>query len=110
MRRMDKRNNPRRAHVRHILVANKPEARDILEQIQNSKKPLKEFKKMAKRFSNCASGSKKGDLGEFVEGQMVLDFEKAVWATEPESVPAKFIKTQFGYHIIWVHSKTDNSE
>ena len=65
---------------------------------------------MAKRFSNCASGSKKGDLGEFIEGQMVLDFEKAVWATEPESVPAKFIKTQFGYHIIWVHSKTDSSE
>jgi len=41
---MDKRNNPRKAHVRHILVANKPEAKDILHQIQNSKKPLKEFK------------------------------------------------------------------
>ena len=107
---MDKRNNPRKAHVRHILVANKPEARDILQQIQNSKKPFKEFKKLAKRFSNCPSGSKKGDLGEFVEGQMVLDFEKAVWESDEEQVPKKFIKTQFGYHIIWVHSKTERSE
>lgn len=110
MRRMDKRNKPRKAHVRHILVANKPEARDILDQIQNSKKPFKVFKKLAKRFSNCPSGSKKGDLGEFIEGQMVLDFEKAVWASEEEAIPTKFIKTQFGYHIIWVHSKTEHSE
>ena len=59
MRRIDRRNNPRKAHVRHILLANKPQAREILEQIQNSKKPLKEFKKLAKKFSNCPSGSKK---------------------------------------------------
>ena len=110
MRRMDKRNNPRKAHVRHILVANKPEAKDILHQIQNSKKPLKEFKKLAKRFSNCPSGSKKGDLGEFVEGKMVLDFEKAVWAADTEATPTKFIKTKFGFHIIWVHSRTEPSE
>ncbi len=110
MRRMDKRNNPRKAHVRHILLANKPEAKDILQQIQDSKKPLKEFKKLAKKFSNCASGSKKGDLGEFVEGQMVQDFENAVWQAEPESIPTKFIKTQFGFHIIWVHSKTEQNE
>jgi len=106
MRRIDRRNNPRKAHVRHILVANKPEAREILQYIQESKRPLREFKKMAKRYSNCPSGSKKGDLGEFVEGQMAIDFEKAVWEMEEESIPTKFIKTQFGFHIIWVHSKT----
>jgi peptidyl-prolyl cis-trans isomerase C len=106
MRRIDRRNNPRKAHVRHILVANKPEAREILQCIQESKRPLREFKKMAKRYSNCPSGSKKGDLGEFVEGQMAIDFEKAVWEMEEESIPTKFIKTQFGFHIIWVHSKT----
>ena len=47
--------------------------------------------------------AKKGDLGEFVEGQMVQDFEDAVWAMEPESIPQSFIKTQFGYHLLWVH-------
>ena len=42
----------------------------------------------------------KGDLGEFVEGQMVRQFEDAVWKTEVDEIPSKFIKTQFGYHII----------
>jgi hypothetical protein len=60
-------------------------------------------KRLAKKYSNCSSATKKGDLGEFVEGQMVQKFEDAVWVTEPETVPQNFIKTQFGYHILWVH-------
>ena len=37
---------------------------------------------------------------------MALSFEDAVWETEIDEIPKKFYKTQFGYHIIWVHSKT----
>ena len=74
--------------------------------IQDAKKPLKEFKKLAKKYSTCSSGSKKGDLGEFIEGQMVQDFEDEVWSMQPETIPQRFIKTQFGFHIIWVHSIT----
>lgn len=107
MRRHDKRNNPRQAHVRHILVPDKPLARKLIEEISNAKKPLKVFKKSAKIHSTCPSGSKKGDLGEFTEGQMVKEFELGVWQTEVDEIPSRFIKTQFGYHIIWVHSKTD---
>ena len=106
MRRHDRRKKPRFAHVRHILVGNKPDAKLCLEAIQDAKKPLKIFKKLAKQYSTCPSGSKKGDLGEFIEGQMVQDFEEEVWSMQPESVPQRFIKTQFGYHIIWVHSIT----
>ena len=106
MRRHDKRNNPRKAHVRHILVANKPDAREIIRLISNSKNAFKMFKKLAKKYSNCPSGAKQGDLGEFTEGQMVREFELAVWHSEVDEVPTKFIKSQFGYHIIWVHSKT----
>lgn len=105
MRRLDRRRKPRKAHVRHILVTGKPVAKMILEAIQTAKKPLKVFRKMAKKYSNCPSGSKGGDLGEFIEGQMVQDFEEAVWASELETVPESFIKTQFGFHILWVHSK-----
>ncbi len=107
MRRHDKRNNPRKAHVRHILVSNKPDAREIIELINNSRNSLKMFKKLAKKYSNCPSGSKKGDLGEFTEGQMVKEFESAVWNSGIDEIPTKFVKTQFGYHIIWVHSKQD---
>ena len=42
-------------------------------------------------------------LDEFVEGQMVKEFEAAVWSGEIESVPSEFVRTQFGYHIIWIH-------
>ena len=49
---------------------------------------------------------KKGDLGEFVEGQMVGNLSLRL-ETEVDEIPSKFVKTQFGYHIIWVHSKTD---
>ena len=90
--------------MRHILVANKPEIKMVLDEIKGSKKPLRTFKKMAKKYSNCPSGSKGGDLGEFVEGQMVQTFEDAVWSSELETIPKNFIKTQFGFHVIWVHS------
>ena len=107
MRRHDRRRKPRKAHVRHILVAHKPDAKTILEQIQAAKKPFRIFKKLAKKHSNCPSGSKGGDLGEFIEGQMVQDFEDAVWSSIIEAVPESFIKTQFGYHVLWVHSVTE---
>ena len=70
--------------MRHILVANKPDA-SKLEQINTSKKPFRTFKKLIK-YSNCPSGSKGGDLGEFIEGQMAQTFEDAVWASELETV------------------------
>ncbi len=107
MRRHDKRKSPRRAHVRHILVPDKPTARKIIAEISQARNPLKAFKKIARKTSTCPSGSKKGDLGEFIEGQMVKHFEDAVWKTEVDEIPSKFIKTQFGYHIIWVHSKSE---
>ncbi len=34
---------------------------------------------------------------------MVQKFEEAVWAMVPETVPESYIKTQFGYHLLWVH-------
>ena len=48
MRRHDKRNNPRKAHVRHILVPEKPLARKLIDEITSARNPLKLFKKSAK--------------------------------------------------------------
>ena len=93
----------RMATVRHILVPNKPQAKEILDQIKNAKRPFRMFKKMAKSYSKCPSAKKGGMLDEFVEGQMVKEFESAVWSGEIESVPSEFVRTKFGYHIIWIH-------
>ena len=102
MRRHDKRKSPRKAHVRHILVPDKPTARKIIEEVLQARNPLKAFKKMARKFSICPSGSKKGDLGEFVEGQMVRQFEDAVWKPKSmrylaNSLRHNLVITLFGY-------------
>jgi peptidyl-prolyl cis-trans isomerase C len=91
------------ATVRHILVASKPQAKEVLEVLSQSKRPLKAFKKMAKEYSKCPSGKKGGLLDEFSKGQMVKEFEEAVLACDLESVPSEFVRTKFGFHIIWVH-------
>ena len=95
------------ATVRHILVPTKPQAKDILDAIRTSKKPLKVFKKLAKDYSKCPSSKKGGLLDEFTEGQMVNEFEQAVWSSVVETVPSEFVRTKFGYHIIWVHELKD---
>ena len=96
----------RYAHARHILVGSRSQAHAILDEIVKAKKPLKVFKKMARDYSKCSTSEKKGDLGEFHEKQMVPEFLKQVWAQELEQCDC-FIKTRFGFHLIWVHSRDD---
>jgi parvulin-like peptidyl-prolyl isomerase len=96
----------RYAHARHILVGSKSQAQAILDEIIKAKKPLKVFKKMARDYSKCSTSAQKGDLGEFHEKQMVPEFSKQVWAQEIEKCDC-FIKTRFGFHLIWVHTRDD---
>lgn len=96
-------NEFRLATVRHILVPSKPQAKEVLDVLSQAKRPLKAFKKMAKEFSKCPSSKKGGLLDEFTTGQMVREFEEAVLESEIEAVPTEFVRSKFGYHIIWVH-------
>ena len=54
----------------------------------------------------CPSKEVGGDLGEFTQGQMVLEFENACIDAEVGKVTEP-VKTQFGYHLIKLESKTD---
>ena len=94
------------AHARHILVGSKADAQEILNRIKSAKKPLKVFKKLAQNYSTCTTAAKKGDLGRFHEKEMVPEFSKQVWEQELEQCDC-FIKSRFGYHLIWVHSRDD---
>jgi|TARA_B110000902_G_C13937957_1_gene448570 peptidyl-prolyl cis-trans isomerase C len=67
---------------------------------------LKDFQKMARKKSTCPSSQKGGDLGWFRKGQMVPPFEEAVWKNELSTV-SEPVKTQFGYHLIWVHERDE---
>ena len=84
----------------HLLVKTEEEALKLKEEIANGK----EFAKAAEEVSLCPSGQNGGDLGYFTKGQMVKEFEDAAFSMEVGEVSAP-IKTQFGYHLLWVTQK-----
>ena len=91
------------AWASHILVNSKSEAIQLKEKISK----LKEFQKLARKKSTCPSSQKGGDLGWFRKGMMVREFDEAVWSI-PLSTTSNPVKSQFGYHLIWVHEREEN--
>jgi len=96
-------------HARHILVEKEKDAQDIIATL----KPLEgealktKFIDLAKTKSTGPSGPKGGDLGTFAKGQMVPEFSKAVWALENGQMTMSPVKTQFGYHVILLETKSE---
>jgi len=88
----------------HILVKDADTAQMLVQRIQDGES----FEKLAFDYSIDPSAKKgKGDLGYFTWGQMVDEFQNAVWAMEPGEVSPP-VKTQFGYHIIKVVDRLAN--
>ena len=81
----------------HILVPTELDAIKLKSQI----KTFEDFSKYAKLYSTCPSGQRGGDLGCFGRGMMVKPFENAAFDGKVGEVSDP-IKTQFGYHLIWV--------
>jgi parvulin-like peptidyl-prolyl isomerase len=100
---------PETVHARHILVKSDKEAKEIINQLKGLKgdKLKEKFIELAKAKSTGPSGPKGGDLGSFKKGQMVPEFSKAVWALNPGEITTKPVKTQFGYHVIYLEEKND---
>lgn len=96
-------------HARHILVKEEKEAKAIIDELKALKgEALKaKFIELAKSKSTGPSGPKGGDLGSFSKGQMVPEFSKAVWALKVGEVTLTPVKTQFGYHVIFLEGKAD---
>ena len=94
------------ARARHILVEDKALAEDLLAQIEDGA----DFAELAMEHStDPGSGAKGGDLGEFGPGQMVPEFDEAVFSAEVGDILGP-IKTQFGFHIIEVLELTEGRE
>lgn len=94
-------------HARHILVKDEKTAQAIIDEMKDLKgDALKtKFIELAKAKSTGPSGPKGGDLGSFSKGQMVPAFSKAVWALKVGDITTKPVKTQFGYHVIYLEEK-----
>ena len=99
---------PETVHARHILVKNEKDADEVIKALKglNGDKLKEKFIELAKSKSTGPSGPKGGDLGNFKKGQMVPEFSKAVWALKPGEITTKPVKTQFGYHVIYLEDKT----
>ena len=108
---LDKFKEKATVHARHILVKDEKEAQAITDELKTLKgEALKtKFIELAKTKSTGPSGPKGGDLGSFTKGQMVPEFSKAVWNLKVGEVTSKPVKTQFGYHIIYLEDKKEAS-
>jgi len=103
----DEFNEKESVHARHILVKTKAEAEKIIAQLKSlsGEKLKQKFIELAKKYSTGPSGSKGGDLGYFAKGQMVPAFNDKVLSMKKGHVTLKPVKTQFGYHVIYVEDK-----
>jgi peptidyl-prolyl cis-trans isomerase C len=92
----------KKAAARHILVPTEKECTDLKTQIEKGEA---KFDDLAKKHSKCPSGRDGGNLGEFRPGQMVPEFDKVVFSAPLNAVQGP-VKTQFGYHLIEVTSRS----
>ncbi len=96
-----------KASASHILIKGGAEAANKLEdlKVEIGDSPVS-FAKAAAEYSACPSASRGGDLGEFGPGAMVKEFDTVVF-NEPVGVVHGPIKTQFGYHLIYIRDRTE---
>lgn len=88
----------------HILVDSEEQALEILGKIKSGELS---FEDAAMQYSSCPSGERGGNLGDFSQGQMVPEFDKAVFSMEAGEITEVPVKTQFGYHLIKLNSKNE---
>ena len=89
------------ASARHILVPTLETCEELKKKIEGGA----DFADVAREHSQCPSGKEGGSLGEFGPGQMVPEFDTVVFKEEVGKVHGP-VKTQFGFHLIEITSRT----
>ncbi|MCP4252246.1 MAG: hypothetical protein GY775_02350, partial [Candidatus Scalindua sp.] len=110
--------NGARVKASHVLIdtrnlktdAELKEAKDKIDIVKVQIDKGADFAEMAKKYSNCPSAEKGGDIGFFQrKGSIVEEFAQVAFAMKVGEI-SEPIKTQFGYHIIMVTEKEDGKE
>lgn len=96
-----------KAQAAHIIVhvseqRSEAEARRLVEAAERGLAQGAPFAEVAERFSDCKGNG--GSLGWFERGEMVDEFDAAVFALEPGQRSGIF-RTPFGYHIAELRAK-----
>ena len=102
----DKFVSPATVNASHILVDSEEKAKEIYEKIEKGEMS---FEDAAKEYSSCPSKDNGGSLGDFGKGQMVPEFDAAVFAMAVGEVTKAPVQTQFGYHLIRLNSKNEGA-
>ncbi len=101
---------PDKVRASHILLMYKgsrsaqvtrtrEEARREIERLRAELAEGADFAALARAHSDCPSGRDGGDLGVFGQGDMVPEFDNAVFALEVGE-DSDVVETAFGYHLI----------
>ncbi|HOI82887.1 MAG TPA: peptidyl-prolyl cis-trans isomerase [Campylobacterales bacterium] len=100
----EKFNQPELFNARHIIVKTEAEASKILKELQATPKAKLEdaFAAAAGKYSIDGTKENGGRLGWLAEGRIVKEFYSAAKTLKKGEMSKKPVKTQFGYHIIFI--------
>jgi peptidyl-prolyl cis-trans isomerase C len=91
------------AHIRHILVDNKETAIAVIKALNNNG----DFKKLAQAKSKDSTASEGGDLGWLRKSELPQELGEAAFALKPGTFSQEPIKTDFGWHVLYVEEIRD---
>lgn len=102
---LSKYNKPEEVKARHILLqGDDPKALEKIKALK-AKVTTKNFVEIAKKETEDPTGKANGgDLGWFSAGRMAPEFETVAFGMKKGEI-SEPVKTQFGYHIIYVEDK-----
>ncbi len=87
--------------ARHILLETEDAAKAVIKKLEEGAN----FEELAKSESTGPSATQGGDLGYFIQGQMVPAFSDAAFAMEAGDYTKTPVQTDFGFHVIKVEDK-----
>lgn len=91
---------PAQRQAAHILINDDAQAQETLKTIQTKLADDESFADLAKQYSqDPGSADQGGDLGLVNPGDMVEEFDEALFNMEEGQI-SEPVKTEFGYHII----------
>ncbi len=99
---------PKQIHARHILVADKQTALELLKQVKANPD---NFPTLAAQFSiDDSTKGRGGDLNWFAKGDMVNAFAVAAFKLSAKRPLSSPVKTKFGWHIIqWLGEREEQT-
>lgn len=92
----------------HILTEDEALANEIYDKAKDVK-TKEDFEKIMNEYKSNEKVKEATDLGAFNKEKMVSEFSDAAFGMDKNSV-SKPVKTEYGYHIIYVYDKNDAGE